>query len=263
MKKTIIITGSSSGVGLHAAKHLSLRGHQVFGLSRSQPDSNEFTTIITDITDKKQVDAAITEVMKHTNTIDVLINNAGMGMVGAVEDASADEIGRLFSLNLVGTVHMISTVLPHMRSKKKGTIINISSIGSEMGLPFRGFYSASKAAVDKMTEALRYEIAPWNIMATVVHLGDINTEIAKSRVRSNVSSVYRSIFDQVYEGMNQHVANGTDPEEVARYLEQIILKPTLKGHYYFGKIGQRLAVPLKHLLPQSLFESLMKKYSKT
>src|SRR5690606_14917136 len=98
----------------------------------------------TDITDNTQVQNAIAEVLKTESRIDVLINNAGMGMVGAVEDSTQEEILKLFNLNLVGSVQMMTGVLPKMREQKMGQIINISSIGSEMGLPFRGFYSASK-----------------------------------------------------------------------------------------------------------------------
>lgn len=122
-------------------------------------ESQYFKTIPTDITDNLQVQNAISEILKAENRIDILINNAGMGMVGAVEDSTNNEILQLFNLNLVGSVQMMSAVLPKMREQKIGKIINISSIGSEMGLPFRGFYSASKSALDKVTEAIRYEVS--------------------------------------------------------------------------------------------------------
>src|SRR5690606_32290900 len=115
-----------------------------------------FTTIPTDITDNNQVQAAVSQILEGGQTIDLLINNAGMGMVGAVEDSTKEDIWKLFNLNLVGAVQLMSAVLPTMRTQKSGQIINISSLGSEMGLPFRGFYSASKSALDKVTEAMRY-----------------------------------------------------------------------------------------------------------
>ncbi len=262
MSKTIIITGSSAGIGFALAEYFGKKGHKVFGLSRKNVENPHFTTIPTDITNLDQVQHAITEILKSENRIDILINNAGMGMVGPVEDSTQKEILKLFNLNLIGSVQMMSAVLPKMREQKAGKIINISSIGSEMGLPFRGFYSASKSALDKVTEAIRYEVSPWNIDVCALHLGDIKTNIADSRVKSEVSEPYKKVFDKVYSLMNAHVNEGTEPNDVASYIEKLISKNNWKAHYYFGKFGQKIGVPLKWLLPQNFYENLMKKYNK-
>ncbi len=258
---TIIITGTSAGIGFALAEYFSNLGHKVYGLSRKPAPSNLFTTICTDIIDNQQVISAIAKILATEKTIDLLINNAGMGMVGAVEDSSKEEILKLFNLNLVGAVQTIAAVLPTMRAQKQGTIINISSIGSEMGLPFRGFYSASKSALDKVTEALRYEIAPWNIQACALHLGDIKTNIAENRVRTAVSTPYKTTFEKIHHLMNAHVDSGNQPLEVANYINLLLQKKKLKAHYYFGKFGQKIGVPLKWLLPQNFYENLMKKYN--
>ncbi|QOR73457.1 SDR family oxidoreductase [Cruoricaptor ignavus] len=260
--KTIIITGTSAGIGYALAEHLGRLGHKVYGLSRKPTDSQYFTTIPTDITNAGEIEKAVSEILQEENRIDVLINNAGMGMVGAVEDAQKPEIQRLFDLNLIGTVQMMSAVLPKMRAQKFGQIINISSIGSEMGLPFRGFYSASKAAVDKVTEAVRYEVLPWNIQICALHLGDIKTKIADNRVRSEVSEPYRKMFNSVYSLMNAHVEAGTSPELVAVYIEKLLQKKRWKAHYFFGPFGQKIGIPLKHILPQNFYEKLMRRYNK-
>lgn len=260
--KTIIITGTSAGIGFALAEHFGKKGHKVYGLSRKPTDSQCFTTIPTDITDAEQIEKAVSEILQKEHRIDVLINNAGMGMVGAVEDAQKPEIQQLFDLNLIGTVQMLSAVLPKMREQKFGQIINISSIGSEMGLPFRGFYSASKAAVDKVTEAVRYEVLPWNIQICALHLGDIKTKIADNRVRSEVSEPYRKMFDSVYSLMNAHVDAGTSPELVAVYIEKLLQKNRWKAHYFFGPFGQKIGIPLKHILPQNFYEKLMRRYNK-
>lgn len=259
---TIIITGTSSGIGFALAEYFGRKGHHVYGLSRKNTASPYFKTIATDITENSQIQAAINEILKTETRIDVLINNAGMGMVGAVEDSTKEEITKLFNLNLIGAVQMMNAVLPSMRQQKFGKIINISSIGSEMGLPFRGFYSASKSALDKVTEAIRYEIYPWNIEACTLHLGDIKTNIAENRVKTAVSEPYRKVFDKAYALMNSHVDDGTEPAEVAVYIEKLLEKKKWKAHYYFGKFGQKIGVPLKWLLPQNFYESLMKKYNK-
>ena len=182
-------------------------------------------------------------------------------MVGAVEDSTQEEILKLFNLNLVGSVQMMTAVLPTMRENRSGKIINISSIGSEMGLPFRGFYSASKSALDKVTEAIRYEVSPWNIEVCTLHLGDIKTNIAENRVKTKVSEPYQKTFNSVYELMNSHVKEGLEPLEVAAYIEKLLAKKVWKAHFYFGKFGQKIGVPLKWILPQNWYENLMKKYN--
>ena len=260
-KMTILITGTSAGIGFTLAEYLGKKGHTVFGLSRKMVDSPYFKTIPTDITDNTQVQNAIAEVLKTEKRIDVLINNAGMGMVGSVEDSTQEEILKLFNLNLVGSVQMMTAVLPKMREQKMGKIINVSSIGSEMGLPFRGFYSASKSALDKVTEAIRYEVSPWNIQVCALHLGDIKTNIAENRVKTNVSEPYQNTFNKVYSLMNSHVDKGIEPLEVAEYIEKLLDRKSWKAHFYFGKIGQRIGVPLKWLLPQNFYENLMRKYN--
>lgn len=259
---TIIITGTSSGIGFALAEYFGKRGHKVYGLSRKHTESNYFSSIPTDVTDPDAVQNAIAEVLKTETKIDVLINNAGMGMVGSVEDSVKEDILKLFNLNLIGAVQMMSAVMPNMRAHKSGKIINVSSIGSEMGLPFRGFYSASKSALDKVTEAMRYEVYPWNIHVCSLHLGDIKTNIAENRVRTQVSEPYQSVFDKVYALMNSHVGDGTEPHEVAEYIDRLLNKDKWKAHYYFGKFGQKIGVPLKWILPQGTYENLMKKYNK-
>lgn len=259
---TIIITGTSAGIGFTLAEYFGKKGHTVFGLSRKMVESDYFKTIATDITHNAQVQRAIAEVLKTESRIDVLINNAGMGMVGAVEDSTQEEILKLFNLNLVGSVQMMTAVLPKMREQKFGKIINISSIGSEMGLPFRGFYSASKSALDKVTEAIRYEVSPWNIEVCTLHLGDIKTNIAENRVKTKVSEPYQKTFNKIYAIMNSHVDEGTEPIEVAEYMEKLLNKKTWKAHFYFGKFGQKIGIPLKWILPQNFYENLMRKYNK-
>ena len=258
---TIIITGTSTGIGFALAEFFGKKGHRVFGLSRKNVESQYFKTIPTDITDHLQVQHAVSEIVKTEKKIDVLINNAGMGMVGAVEDSTKEDILKLFNLNLVGAVQMMTAVLPAMREQQSGKIINISSIGSEMGLPFRGFYSASKSALDKVTEAIRYEVSPWNINVCTLHLGDIKTKIAENRVKTKVSEPYQKTFEKIYSIMNAHVDDGTEPLEVAEYIDKLLMKKSWKAHYYFGKFGQKIGVPLKWILPQNFYENLLRKYN--
>jgi short-subunit dehydrogenase len=259
--QTIIITGTSSGIGFVLAEYFGKKGHCVYGFSRKNTNSEFFKTIPTDITDNSQVENSIAEILKMETKIDVLINNAGVGMTGAVEDSTKEEILKLFELNLMGSVQMMNAVMPKMREQKFGKIINISSIGSEMGLPFRGFYSASKSALDKITEAIRYETSRWNVQICSLHLGDIKTNIAENRIKTKVSEPYKTVFEQVHSLMNSHVEKGTEPLKVAVFIEKLLKKKKWKAHYYFGKFGQKIGVPLKWILPQNVYENLMKKYN--
>lgn len=257
----IIITGTSSGVGLALAKYLSSKNNNVIGLSRKNPNVKEFKTIICDITNQEQVKNAFLEINSTFKTIDVLINNAGIGMIGSIENTQSHEINKLFNLNFIAPVVLLNEVLPKMRQQNFGKVLMISSIGSEMGLPFRGFYSASKSALDKIVEALRYEVSNFNIHVSSIHLGDIQTGIADSRVKSNVPKEYLKTFEIVYNSMNEHVNKGVTTNEVAKFIEKLIHNKTLNAHYYFGKFGQKLAKTLKNILPYFLFEKLIKKYS--
>ena len=118
MSKVIIITGASSGIGLALAEYFGKKGNKVYGLSRKTVSSDYFVSIATDITEKEQIDNAISEILKTETRIDVLVNNAGMGMVGSVEDSTKEDITKLFNLNLIGSVQMMTAVLPKMREQK-------------------------------------------------------------------------------------------------------------------------------------------------
>ena len=262
MPKTIVITGTSSGVGLALGNYFHDKGYLVFGLSRTLPQNVQFKTIQTDITRPEEVKNAFQQIMKETENIDLLINNAGRGMVGPVENATREEILNLFSLNLAAATGTISEVIPIMRNQTKGKIINISSIGSVMGLPFRGFYSASKSALDMITESLRYELKKTSIEVCTINLGDVHTNIAESRIKSDISEPYIPDFEKVYDRMNVDVNTGFDPKELAPFIEKLLKQRSrLKPHYYFGALVQKLSVLAKSILPQKWFEKIIAKYS--
>lgn len=262
MSKTIIITGTSSGVGLALGNYLYEKGYNVYGLSRSVPTNANFSTIPTDITHEKEVDDAIDQILAKNPKIDLLINNAGRGMVGPVENATKNEILNLFTLNIAAPTYLISKVLPTMRKVNKGKIFNISSIGSEIGLPFRGFYSGSKSALDMITESLRYELKNTDIEVCTINLGDIRTDIADHRIKSTISDIYIKDFEKVYTHMNNDVNNGLMPDIIAPFIEKLFTQEKkLKPHYYFGTAIQKLSRWVKLMIPQTWFEKIIAKYS--
>src|SRR5690606_29228449 len=149
--KVIVITGTSSGIGETLANYFVKKGHTVYGLSRSRQDKIAFHHIATDITIKENVIQSVQQIINEAGRIDVLINNAGVGMLGAVEDVTKEDLEKLLNVNLFGVIYTMQAVLPLMRLQKQGHILNVSSIASNHGLPFRGFYSASKSAIDRIT----------------------------------------------------------------------------------------------------------------
>ena len=267
--KIILITGASQGIGLTMATYLASQGHIVYGTSRN-PDNltKDFTfkLVALDVCDDESTKNAIDSVIEKEGRIDVLINNAGRGMMGAVEDSSVEEAQAVFDTNFFGILLTSRAVLPHMRNQKSGKIINISSIAGLMGLPFRGIYSASKFAVEGLSESMRFELEPLGIWVSVIEPGDVKTDIGESRVISEEAktdnSAYKAPFDLSQDIANQDVDKGSDPIIIAQTAEKIILAKNPKVRYVAGALAQKLSVPAKNMLPSRTFENIIKKYYK-
>jgi NAD(P)-dependent dehydrogenase (short-subunit alcohol dehydrogenase family) len=175
-QKIVLITGISSGFGKSTAEFLAQKGYIIYGTSRKTIEvDNRINVLKADVTDIGSVKAAVETILNKEGRIDILINNAGMGISGPIEFASTEDFNLQMDTNFIGVVNMIQSVLPAMRKQKEGTIVNISSIGGLMGLPFQGFYSASKYAIEGMSEALRMELKPFHIKVVVVRPGDFHT----------------------------------------------------------------------------------------
>ncbi len=263
MGKVILITGATSGLGAALAQHLLNKGHVVYGTSRKESGEKEGIHILKmDVGDRSAVLAGVASIIESHGAIDVLINNAGLGIAAPTEEINFEELEMVFKTNIYGVLNMVHAVLPHMRSKKSGHIINISSIGSEIGLPFRGLYCASKAAVDKITEGLRLEMRKFKIGVTSIQAGDIQTNINTNRVRpTELSETYREDFERSYAVINEEVNHGVHPRVFGPVVDKIMNTKNPKRCYRVGKPLQRWAPVLKRLLPTALFDSvLMKDY---
>src|SRR5690606_4416360 len=157
--KVVFITGASSGIGKAIAEHLQQKGFQVYGTSRNPQNKKlSFPLVALDVTSQESIQAAVAQIISEVGKIDVLINNAGVGITGPIEETPDSEIKKAFNTNYFGPLQVIKAVLPHMREQRQGLIINITSIAGYMGLPFRGIYSASKGALELTTEAYRMEL---------------------------------------------------------------------------------------------------------
>jgi len=256
MPQVILITGASSGLGKAAAEFLSSKGYIVYGTSRNPSgEKAPYRVIAMDVTDEKSVLTAVQEVVTREGKIDVLLNNAGMGIGGALENFSESEAQKQFETNFFGMARVVSAVLPSMRAKKSGKIINISSIGGLMGLPFQGHYSAAKFAVEGFSEALFMEVRPYNIKVAVVNPGDFKTGFTSNRVftsKDSSGSDYDRSFRKAVAVIEKDEQGGSDPVVLARTIEKIIRSKNPHFHYVVGRFDQRLIARLKPFLPHAL-----------
>jgi len=260
MSKVILITGASSGLGEFLATYLAKKGHKVYGTSRSiKQEGQAFNALPMDVCSDESINNAIEHIVAKENRIDVLINNAGLGLASPFEHTGMAEIDRLLDTNVKGVIRVCQAVLPIMRQQKSGKIIQISSIASEFGLPYRGLYCASKAAVERFTEALRIEVKKYGIQACTVQPGGIQTDINKNRMMSPMpsDSTYKASFERCYEIVNASVSQGYPLEPFGPALECIIEAKRIRRVYRIGKWTEKFSVLLKRLLPDFLFEGIL------
>lgn len=258
-QKVILVTGGSSGIGKSICLHLASAGHKVYGTSRkSDINENRFHILKLDVTSDLSVKEGVEELLRIEGRIDVLINNAGIGMVGAIEDSIAEDSAKVFETNVFGPLRTMQAVLPTMRAQKSGLIINVGSIAGYMGLPYRGIYSATKASLGMITEALRMELKPYNVQACVVDPGDYSTSITQNRqVNIPAQSPYKENVIALERMINEEVTHSGDPAEVGLLIEKIINTANPKVRYLSGKFLQKVSVFLKQTIGGKFFERIL------
>lgn len=266
MSKVVLITGGSSGIGKSIGEFLQEKGFTVYGTSRNPKNypNSKFPIVALDVTVPETISACIAEVLKQEGRIDVLINNAGAGITGPIEEIPDTEIKRNFETNFFGPINVIKAVLPAMRNQNSGLIINVTSIAGYMGLPFRGVYSASKGALELITEAFRMELKGFNIEMTNVAPGDFATNIAAGRYHAPVleDSPYKEKYGHSLKMMDEHVVEGNDPKEMAEAIFRIIETTSPKIHYKVGAFMQKFSIVLKRILPDKMYEKLLMNHYK-
>ncbi|MCK8493111.1 SDR family oxidoreductase [Spirosoma sp. RP8] len=263
MSKVILITGASTGLGESIATYLVQRGHTVYGTSRQTDLSDKpFRMLTMDVDSADSIQKAVERILTQEKRIDVLINNAGLGIAYPVELLSLDDVQRVFDTNVMGIIRMVQAVLPSMRQQRSGLLINISSIAAEAGLPYRGAYSASKAAVERLTEALRLELAPFGIQACSIQPGGTRTDINKNRLRASLpeGNAYKATFERTYELIDQSVSEGIDPAVFGPLVEKIINSAQVARLYRVGKRIEKLSVLLKQILPTAIYERMIRNH---
>ncbi|NND16448.1 MAG: SDR family oxidoreductase [Eudoraea sp.] len=261
-EKVVFITGGSSGIGKSIGVFLKSKGHKVIGTTRflDQKQSDSAIELVSmDVTVTSSIRSAIATTMEKHGRIDVLINNAGIGITGPVEETPGSEVNKVMKTNFSGPVQVMQAVLPHMRQAQQGLIINITSIAGFMGLPYRGVYSASKGALELITEAMRIETKDFGVKITNLAPGDFATNIADGRYHAPVKedSPYKKPYKNTLDNINAHVELGSDPIEVGRKVLKIMETPNPRIHYKVGKRSQKMSVFLKHILPDKWYERLL------
>ena len=267
MPKVILITGASSGIGKSIGDLLFSKGFKVYGTSRNPQKVKStitFSLLQLDLADQSTITKAFDHIISNEGRLDVLINNAGAGITGPIEETPTVEIKKAFQTNYFGSLEMIKSALPIMRKQRSGIIINITSVAGYMGLPYRGAYSASKAALEITTEALRMEVKQFGIKMTNIAPGDFATNIAAGRYHSPIldDSPYMEQYQDTLNMINEHVDSGEDPIKLARKVYQVIHRSNPRVRYTVGAFLQKMSIVLKRILPGKVYEKMIMNHYK-
>ena len=256
----ILVTGASSGIGKATAQFLANQGHTVYGTGRSLnhlENINGFTGLKLDVTDPKSIQAGINHIINTSGNIDVLVNNAGLGIAGPIEETEDTYISKVIDTNVKGVINMVKAVAPVMRKQQAGYIINITSIGSKFSLPYRGIYCASKFAVEGISEALSMELRPFNIKVCTVAPGDVSTNINSNRIHTSTDNTAYTSYKKVLNQINNEVSQGIDPIKIGKKIQHIIHTKQPLLHYRVATPMQRFSVIIKRIMPGRWFEKLI------
>ena len=262
-QKVVLVTGGSSGIGKAIAEYLAEVGYIVYGTSRSKQDfSPENVRMLQmDVTDEGSVQSAISVIESKEGQLDVLVNNAGLGMAGPLEFTSDEEAKEIFNTNVFGVMNVCRQAISLLRRSGGGNIINITSIGGHFGLPYRGVYCSSKFAVEGFSETLSMELSQFGISVSIIEPGDFKTNInANRKVARNVDESVYPQFKQALDQVNDEVRKAGDPILIAQTIERILKKRSPNLYYQVGTTQQKLSVFLKRLLPSRMFEAIIMKH---
>jgi NAD(P)-dependent dehydrogenase (short-subunit alcohol dehydrogenase family) len=266
MNKVVLITGGSSGIGKSIGEFLHHKGFVVYGTSRNPERilNSVFPLIALDVRDAVSIYSAVAKVIAISGRLDVVINNAGVGITGPLEEIPMSEIKNNFETNFFGPIEVMKAALPQMREQQSGLIINVTSIAGYMGLPYRSIYSASKGALELITEALRMEVKSFGIRIANIAPGDFATNIAAGRFHAPViiGSAYEVPYGNNLKTMDEHVDSGSNPNEMAEVVYAVIQNSNPKIHYKVGAFMQKFSIVLKRILPDKVYEKMLMNHYK-
>ena len=270
MAKTVLVTGASAGIGKATAIYLAQNGYNVYGAARRTEKIQDLKNygikpIAIDVTNDESVTACIEQIFKEAGSIDVLVNNAGFGSEGAIEDVTMQDAKYQFEVNVFGAMRLTKLVLPKMRQNKYGKIVNISSVGGKIALPLGGWYHASKFAIEALSDSMRMEVKQFGIDVIVIEPGGIKSEwgdiALESLVRVSGNTAYKEMVKGADKGFKQTVNKNSEPIVIARLIKKGIEANKPKTRYVGGYIAKPLLF-LRNILSDKMLERIIMRQTK-
>ncbi len=245
--KVALVTGSSSGIGYETALSLARKGYKTYASMRdtskgakildiAKKENLELKVVQLDVDDDSSIASAVEDILNEDDTIDVLVNNAGYGLFGCVEDITITDLKKQFQTNFFGIVTLIQKIAPIMRRNKSGTIVNVSSVAGRIGFPGSPAYISSKFALEGLSECMRYELGQFGIKTIIIEPGVIKTNFMSSMkmAQPKKDSPYTDLTNQVISGIKMMAELGTEPSEVAKVITKAIAEPDPLPRYVVG-----------------------------
>ena len=269
MSKVVIITGIRSSFGTSIAKALISANHKVYGTTSTESplpieDPKNFVLCQFDHSNKIEIEKFLKDIYEKEGRIDILINNATIGIIGPAEEMEINDVESMIQINFFNMVQITKAAIMFMRKKKSGKIINVSSLGGQLGLPFRAAFSASKFAIEGFSEALRMEIKQYGIHVTLLEPGSfkINYNTNRKVALVSVYSQYKANFDQTLSKIDLDRKNNSEKakKELTRIIQKIVMSKKPKFRYQIGPWQQKLYPVIKALTPFPIYEKIIMKY---
>ena len=264
--KIVLITGCSTGIGRDLAQRLARANYTVVATARHSETLSDLPVALQlplDVTDPGSIAGATQEVIKRFGRIDVLVNNAGYAVRGVVEDISVEQVQQMFDVNVYGVMRMIRAVVPYMRQQKAGRVITIGSLAGKLVLPVNGTYSATKFALEALSDALRLELAPFGIQVVLIEPGNIRSNFmataqANSKeLLSNPDSPYRALYRHYQQAMTTMRKHDPDPQVVSHVVQQAIEAAKPKARYMVAvPFSQRIVLRLGDGIRDTIFKRM-------
>lgn len=267
MAKTILITGTSSGIGKETAKLFAKKGWNVAATMRSPEKEKELTLyenvlcLQLDVTKPQSITSAIASTIKKFGSIDVIVNNAGFGLVGPFEAATEEQVAHEIETNVIGVMNVTREIIPHFRKQKSGTIINVASMGGRITFPLYSVYHASKWAVEGFSESLQHELKEFNIKVKIIEPGTIKTAFYGNSMKLTQKeglTVYDKFVNKALPYMLKSGRSGSPPNVIAQLIYKAATDPSWRLRYSGGS-NAKLSLTMRRLLPDSLFNGIIRR----
>jgi len=267
MSKTVLITGASTGIGRETAKYFQQKGWNVAATMRLLEDEKELSKLQNvicpklNVTDEKSIALAIESTIDRFGAIDVIVNNAGYSLTDAFEAATTEQLQRQYDVNVFGVMNVVRAILPHFRKRESGIIVNVSSVGGKMTMPLYSMYNSTKWAVSGFSEALQYELRPFNIKVKIVEPGAVITDFydrSMTHTKKDGLVEYNEYKQKVYAVNNKFASIGNKPIKTAKVIYKTATAKNWKQYYPSGG-DAKVFLSLRKYLPLSWFNGIVRK----